>query len=295
MNPFTPRSDEQPWFRVGELAVTTTILICAGAALSMFVLAAAPAALDPLALVPELVRRGEVWRVVTYFIPNPASLSAVIWIFMVFIFGRELEGPLGRTRYLWFVGVVTVLPAALVSAVGLFPANEFGVAGGAAGLRFLEIAVFTAFIATMPTARGFFGIPLWVFGAVFVGIDILQLVGNRAWDSLILLLLVLATSALMIRALGLCEIAQIPKIPLPAFITGDPYQKANRKRERAQKQQRKQRGPAPVVPIRSATDADEAMRQADLDMLLDKISATGLDSLTADERTRLERHSKRGR
>ena len=227
MNPFAPRSNEDPWFRIGTLAVTTTVFICGVALVSMFVLAAAPGSLDSLVLFPALVRRGEVWRLVTYLIPNDASLSSVISIVLVFIFGRELETPLGRVRYLWFVGIISVVPAAIVSATGLFPF------GGAAGLSYLELGLFAAFVASFPTARSFFNIPLWVLGAVFIGIQILQLVGDRAWDPLIFLLLELAVALLMARAFGLSELTQIPRVPLPAFITKDPYQKAHRQRELA--------------------------------------------------------------
>ena len=38
---------------------------------------------------------------------------------------------------------------------------------------------------------------------------------------------------------------------------------------------------------------DDLLRQAEIDVLLDKISEHGLDSLTADERRRLDEHSRR--
>jgi hypothetical protein len=43
------------------------------------------------------------------------------------------------------------------------------------------------------------------------------------------------------------------------------------------------------------TSPDEIARQARIDSLLDKIAATGLDSLTADERKWLNDASKRSR
>jgi hypothetical protein len=49
--------------------------------------------------------------------------------------------------------------------------------------------------------------------------------------------------------------------------------------------------PAPPPPSRPSPDA--AAAQAELDQLLDKISATGLDSLTGDEKRRLNELSKR--
>ena len=45
--------------------------------------------------------------------------------------------------------------------------------------------------------------------------------------------------------------------------------------------------------MRSVSSADAAAAQVELDELLDKISATGLDSLSTDEKRRLNELSKR--
>ena len=55
---------------------------------------------------------------------------------------------------------------------------------------------------------------------------------------------------------------------------------------------RRHKDPAPVIPIRPEARLDRA-DQADMDWLLDKISASGMDSLTPDERRRLDEHSRR--
>jgi hypothetical protein len=113
-------------------------------------------------------------------------------------------------------------------------------------------------------------------------------------------------AALVMRAFGLAEQEAIPKIPLPGFITRDPYQKANRRREKEQRRQRRStasagrsaggrrapKQPADVVPIRPEPRLDRTS-QADMDALLDKISDSGIDSLTADERRRLDDLSRR--
>ena len=39
--------------------------------------------------------------------------------------------------------------------------------------------MFLVFIAEYPFARFFFGIPAWAIGAVIVGIEVLQLLGDR--------------------------------------------------------------------------------------------------------------------
>ena len=85
------------------------------------------------------------------------------------------------------------------------------------GLTPLELAVFLVFIAEYPFARFFFGIPAWAIGVVIVGIQLLQYIGLRDQDGLILLVVTIAVAALTARAMGLAQsLPWIPKIPIPA-------------------------------------------------------------------------------
>lgn len=291
MNPFTTHS-EDPWFRVGSVDVTTSIFAAGIGVLSMFLWAISQELFAvPLVLDHPDVASGQIWRVVTYPLVNEPSIFPAISIAMLLLVGSQIERVLGRLRYLYLLLAVIIVPG----IIGGLLLPGFPAPAVVYGVDYLVGGLFVVFVLINPTARSFFNIPLWVIVAVFEGILLLQLLANRSWALLVFDLASLGTAAIMARSFGLTEYTQIPKIPLPAFITGDRYQKANRQRERTQKQARKHRGPAAVVPIRGGVDADDILRQADLDMLLDKISATGLDSLTEDERKRLERHSKRGR
>lgn len=296
MQRFIPKRNgtDEGWFRVGAVDVTTTILLTGLCVISFFVWAANPAWLRPLVLYSYNVRHGQVWRVATWPVANEPSLWAVVTLAVFYFFGRELERLLGRNRFAWFLGIIAVASGIVATAF------DFDVAG----LRFLEIAVFLVFVMLYPNTRGFFGIPLWIMGAVFLAITVLQYVGYRAWTDLLFLAIILGIALLTMRAFGLGDdYAWIPKIPLPQFITGDPYQKANRAREKQQRKQskgsggsggglRRHKDPAPVIPIRPEARLDRA-DQADMDWLLDKISASGMDSLTPDERRRLDEHSRR--
>jgi len=182
---------------------------------------------------------------------------------------------------------------------------------GAAGISRLVSPLFVVLVLWHPTIRTFFNIPLWAVVVVFEVFDLLQILDLRNAGAPIGGLLTfwaasLAVAALGARAFGITEFTQIPKIPLPQFITGDPYQKANRAREKQQRKGsagggksggkggglRRSKDPAPVIPIRPEARLDRA-DQADMDWLLDKISASGMDSLTPDERRRLDEHSRR--
>jgi membrane associated rhomboid family serine protease len=282
MNPFSQRYDDDPWFQIGEVGVTTTILVSGLAAVSMVVAAFATTLWSLLVLDPIEVLHGQVWRLVTWPIANQPSLWILLDIAVFYLFGREIEHRLGRRRYGWFLAAIVLIPAVAATAIGL----------GVDGLAIVSMAVFAAFVAGDPNAQGFFGIKLWVIGVVFLAINVLQYIELAAWDPLLFLLITIAVALVAARSFGISEISWIPRIPLPG-VGGAP------KPKRTAKQPRRQRGGRPrggdVVSMASYRTLDDNLQQAELDVLLDKISATGLDSLTPDERRRLEEHSRRQR
>ncbi len=276
----------KPWFKIGDIDVGTAVLVAGACVLSMFVWAASRDALEPLVLVADDVRHGQIWRLVTWPLANPADFWTVITIAIFWYFGRELEGLLGRNRFAWFLAILTVVPAVVAALVGF----------NVAGIEYLELGVFVVFIAEHPTARFFFNIPGWVIGAVIVGLQVLQLVGNRNGDGLLFLLVLLAMAGLAARSFGLAtQLPWIPKLPMPG--AGAERSPAKRRRSGGTATKSKTRstvidGPwAAPTPARPSPDA--AAAQAELDVLLDKISEGGLDSLTSEEKRRLNELSKR--
>lgn len=282
-----------PWFRVGDLDITTTVLVAGACVLSMFVWAADPDLLSPLLLEPSEIRGGQVWRLITWPLANSPSIWTLITIAIFWYFGRELEGLLGRNRFATFLVILTVLPA-VIATVADFDLFQSG------GISYVELGVFLTFIVEYPQVRFFFGIPGWVIGAVIIGIQLLQLLGLREIDSVLFLLIIIATAAMTARAMGLAtSLPWIPKLPLPGGGTGSGRSSRSPKRSnRRSKQSRRSSAGATVVdgPWQggsSAPSPDAAAAQAELDILLDKISAGGLESLSSDEKRRLNELSKR--
>lgn len=264
------RGRDDPWFRAGTIDVTTTVLVIALSVLSMFVWAVDAATLRSLALLPDEVLSGQIWRLVTWPLYNEPDLWVVLTLLVFYWFGRELERLLGRTRFLWYLAVVALVPGVVGTALDV----------GAAGIRWVSMACFLAFAVLYPQARSFFNIPLWVIAAVFIGIDILQLVGVGDNAGLVFLLVVCVTSLLAMRIFGLGEeIAWLPKLQLP----------------QKRKRRRKLRAVPDSTPASRWTPRTppEGLRQAELDMLLDKIASEGIASLTAEERKRLDEASRR--
>ncbi len=275
-----------PWFKIGDVDVGTAVLVAGLCVLSMFVWAVNPSALEPLVLDPSAVRGGQIWRLATWPFANRPDIWQVITIAIFWYFGRELEGLLGRNRFAWFLGILTIVPAIVGAIVGL----------PVFGLDYLELGIFVVFIAEHPTARFFFNIPGWVIGVVIVGLQFLQLLGNRNGDGLIFLLVLLATAGLAARSFGLAtELPWIPKLPMPGSgmerTHKSPTRGSSGRTTKARTRQTVVEGPwaAPT----SGPSPDAAAAQAELDGLLDKISEGGLDSLTADEKRRLNDLSKR--
>ena len=263
--------------------------------LSMFVYAVDKAFLNKLVLLPDRVRlggvvlengvrQGQLWRLITWPIVNEPSLSAVIILAIFWFFGRELERAMGRVKFSWFVLLLVIVPGVTATVLALLFS---GLNGSAAGLRFVELGVFVAYIVRNPQARFFFGIPGWVIGAVFVGIDLLQFVGDRLWFSVLLEVTSIGTALLGLRAMGFApEALWIPRLPLPAGRSGGPAPKAKRRRSE---------GGSTVVTGPWSGSVPDFVDQEEIDRLLDKVAATGLASLTKEERGRLEAASRRKR
>ncbi|MET0144701.1 MAG: rhomboid family intramembrane serine protease [Ilumatobacteraceae bacterium] len=287
------RSAADPWFRIGTLDVGTTVLVVLVCVASMFVWALDPSVFNSLVLDPTAVREDwELWRLVTWPLVNEPTLWTIITIAIFWYFGRQVEGLLGRTKFAFLLLLLTVVPgiAGVVLDISLF------------GLEPIELAVFLVFIAEYPFARFFFGIPAWAIGGVIVGIQILQYIGLRETERIILLFVTIAVAGLTARSMGLAQnLPWIPRIPWPGGSGGG---RARRKRS----SNRGPRGGGEVVPgpwsassrtgpVRSSalpqppgvTEHD----QTELDALLDKISANGMDGLSADEKRRLNDLSKR--
>jgi hypothetical protein len=291
---------KDPWFRIGRLEVTTTVFVVLLGVASILVWALEGREhpiIRRLVLFPDEVRSGELWRVVSWPLANDPDLWLVIMLAIFWYFGTEVERLLGRVRFAAFLLLVTVTPGIVGALIDL----------PQAGIRPVELCVFLLFVAEYPFARFFFGIPAWAIGAVILGIEIIQLLGNRNERGIAFLFVALATAALTARSMGL--LTNYPWVPaLPIGSGGGGHSR----RQRSSRTRRKRSGrggdvvagpwgssgrggptgPLPQPPVSSAQAAAD---QAELDALLDKISESGMDGLSGDEKSRLNELSKRMR
>ena len=266
------------WFKVGQVDVTTTALLVGLGIISMFVYAIKASALEMLAFAGPLVREGEVWRLVTWPTINPPyNIFVVLTLAFFWFVGHRIEDSIGRQRFTVMIALMTVVPAALVSLV------QFEQSSYAYGLGILGIGLLVVFALDNPGAMFFFGIPAWAIAGVYVGIDILRYLGNRRFETLFLELGVILVGLVAARQYGLVSNLQF----IPQFGGG----KSKKKTARATKRQ----GGSTVVagPWPVADTGHSTIDQLELDGLLDKISAQGIDSLSRTEKNRLNELSKK--
>jgi membrane associated rhomboid family serine protease len=283
----------EPWFRVGSVDGSTVNVVIALSVLSMVIWAASPSALRGLVLIPGEVRAGQIWRLATWPFANAPDIWTALTLFFMYQFGGAIEELLGRYRMLALMGSMAVVPA-------LFATFLERAAGGIQSIAF---GLLIAFAIEFPGARFLFNLSVRLVVAVLLGIQVLTLLGSRATTELVLLVLGVAVVIVMLRSLGLgADLPSwVPRLPLPSV--------AGRKRAPAAPKPRgstappKRRRPSNLTVVQggatgSAPEPPVASREptpTEVDAVLDKISASGIGSLTPEERQILEAHSRRRR
>jgi membrane associated rhomboid family serine protease len=264
------RGPNDPWFRVGTLDIGSAALLGLACAVSVLVYAIDKTILFRLALLPNEVTSGQLWRIVSWPLANGFDqqlLWVIISIAVLWYFGSRLEEQVGRTKFAWFLTLIILIPGLVGTALDL----------PQAGVHTVQLVVLLTFIAEYPNLRFFFGIPAWVLGAVYVAAEVLQLTGDRAGRHLLFFIVSLLVGALAARGVGMLEgYPWIPKISMP----------------HRSRQPKRTRRPAVVAGPWAGTTTVSAA-QSELDELLDKISATGMNSLSKSEKERLNELSKR--
>jgi hypothetical protein len=207
------------------------------------------------------VLRGEVWRIATYGLLNPPSLGFVIDMAMIAWFGREVEKFFGRRKFMLLYGCIYLLPPLLFTLIGVwFPTRLTGETGA--------FALFVAFATLYPNVAVFFGLLAKWVAAVLVGIYSLMALANHDWMGGLSLWVTTGFAFAFVRHQQ--GILALPRLSLP------------------------RRGPRLRLlpdhePREQAVGRPGKRRSlADVDALLDKIALSGISSLTAKERARLD-------
>lgn len=264
----TTSDDYQPVTWVGRHPVHVTTLLVAVHVFAAIVACFLGGAgiLGHLAFDSALVwQRGEFWQLATYaFVHSP---SALLWfaveMYMLFVFGREVERFIGRRAFIVLYLFLLLAPTVLLSLWGL--SDRVGIAGSPA----LHFGIFIAFTTIYPNVELLLRIQAkWVTLAL-TAISTLQLLAYRDWSAMAVLWVSIAAAFFFIRLRGVG-----PELVWWGNLKSrwEPKPKFH------------------VVPRSTPRRVVEPENvHESIDPVLEKISKQGINSLTASERRALDR------
>ena len=214
---------------------------------------------------------GQVWRFFTYAFIHPPTASGLLWfaveMYMLFVFGREVERFIGRRAYVGLYLTLLLLPPVILMLWTFWGRTVI------AGSYALHFAVFVAFVTIYPNVQIFLRVPAKWVALILAAIGTLSALAANDWQTLVVLWTSIGAAFLFIEWSGAG--------PELAWWSALKTRFAPRPKYR-------------VVPkMRSTRPADSDDAYASIDSILDKISKFGMGSLTASERRQLNRERER--
>lgn len=219
----------------------------------------------------------QVWRIFTYGLVNPPGIWFAVDMVMMVMFGREVEKFFGRAKFLFLFAVLYLITPLLFTALGVWwPTTLEGETG--------SFAMFIAFAALYPDALLLFNLLAKWVAVVLVGMEVLSDLATHNWPGLISLAATCGFAWAYVRhARGYLS---LPTFRLPRRQPKLRVLPDLPKSSSASASTVSSTGTGPY----KAPAPDASM--AEIDALLDKIAKSGLNSLTAKERAKLEQGRK---
>ncbi|MEP6708532.1 MAG: rhomboid family intramembrane serine protease [Verrucomicrobiota bacterium] len=210
-------------------------------------------------------QRGEFWQLATYaFVHSP---SALLWfaveMYMLFVFGREVERFIGRRAFIGIYSLLLLAPSLVLLVWGL--SQRTGLAGSPA----LHFGIFIAFATIYPNVELLLRIMAKWVALTLAAISTLQLLAFRDWSGMAVLWISIAAAFFFIRLRGV----------------GPELVWWSNLKSRWQPKPKFHMVPKPVA--RRVIEPENV--HDSIDPVLDKISKSGIGSLTASERRALDR------
>jgi len=215
----------------------------------------------------EVWSGAQIWRLVTYAFIHPPLGSALLWfaieMYMLFVFGREVERFIGQRAYIALYLTLLLLPAAILTMWGLFART------GMAGSGPLHFAIFVAFATIYPNVELLLRIMAKWVALILAGIGTLSALAAHDWQTLVVLWTSIGAAFLFVELRGAG--------PELAWLHN--FKVRMRPRARFQVVQKSS--------TRRVVEPEDVY--ASVDPILDKIAKSGIGSLTASERQALDR------
>jgi membrane associated rhomboid family serine protease len=217
---------------------------------------------------------GQIWRLFTYAFVHRPTPSDLIWfaveMYMLFIFGREVERFIGRRAYIALYLTLLILPAVVLALLSFWSPIMFGTSTA------LHFAVFVAFATIYPNVQLFMRIAAKWVALIFIAIGTLSALAAHNWQTLVVLWISVGAAFLFIELRGAGPELAWWNTFKARFTPRPKYHVLPKPRPRQ---------------ANSRIESDDG--QASIDPILDKISKFGIGSLTASERRQLDRERER--
>jgi membrane associated rhomboid family serine protease len=266
----TTSDDYRPVGWMGRFPVdVTTILVCAHvvcAIVACLLIAVGGGALLDLMFFDSarVLGSAQFWRLATYaFVHSPAMLLwFAIEMYMLFVFGREVEKFIGQRAYITLYAVLLFTPSVLLTLWG------FGQQTGLAGSPALHFGIFVAFATIYPSADLFLRITAKWMVLILAAVYTLQLLAYHAWTDLTVFWTSVAAAFCFVRLRGVG----------PELVWWENF------KARLQPKPKFKVVSKPLPPRPEENDISESV-----DPILEKIARSGIGSLTPSERRTLDR------
>ena len=211
----------------------------------------------------------QLWRLGTYaFVHFPSGLLwFAIEMYLLFVFGREVERFIGRRGYIALYTILLIAPAVLLAVWGLWQPSRL------AGSPALHFGIFVAFATIYPRAELFLRIMAKWVALILAAVYTFQLLAYHAWSDLVVVWTSIGGAFLFIEwsgagpELAWWDALKTRFAPKPKFRV------------------------LPTTGTTRPADSDDVY--ASIDPILDKISKFGIGCLTASERRQLNRERER--
>jgi membrane associated rhomboid family serine protease len=213
----------------------------------------------------RVVYLGQLWRIATYaFVHSP---SALLWfaveMYMLFVFGREVERFIGQRAYIALYLILLIAPTAVLTIWGLWQPSAL------AGSPALHFGIFVAFATIYPRVELLLRIMAKWFALILAGIYTLQLIAYHAWTDLSVVWTSIAAAFVFVELRGAG----------PELVWWNKFKGLARPRPKLHIVQKSS--------TQRSVEPDDVY--ASVDPILDKISKSGIGSLTINERRQLDR------
>jgi membrane associated rhomboid family serine protease len=275
----TTSDDYRPVAWMGRYPVDVTTMLV-GLHVSVAILTAIVVAFLPIPVLAYLqfdsaaVWSGQLWRLFTYAFVHVPTPSDLLWLavemYMLFMFGREVERFIGRRAYIALYLILLFLPSVLLTLLSFWRPTTFYTSTA------LHFAVFVAFATIYPNVQLFLRIAAKWVTLILAGIGTLSALAAHHWPSLIVLWTSIGAAFLFVELNGAGPELVWWNAFKARFASRPKYHVVPKPQPRASG---------------GRTEPDDA--QASIDPILDKISKFGIGSLTASERRQLNRERER--